>query len=296
MLDITLPYYGDVELMQLAVRSIINQTDPRWRLTVVDDGTAPGVPEWFAALDHPQVRYQRNERNLGVAGNFQRCVDIAEYDHVVIMGCDDVMLPNYVSTVLELLEQHPDAAIVHPGVQVIGSDGRPMRGLVDWAKQRLYRPQVSGTVVLEGEALAVSLLRANWMYFPSLCWRTNDIKAVGFNTTQTIIMDLGTALGVLGPGGRLVLSDRTCFQYRRHAVSVSSAWAVDGRRFAEERDFFVHTARHMDSIGWRRAARAARWHLSSRLHAATMLPRVVRTRDTVGLKMLTGHVLGSRPV
>jgi len=37
-IDIMLPYYGDVALMQNAVRSVIAQSDPDWRLTVVDDG------------------------------------------------------------------------------------------------------------------------------------------------------------------------------------------------------------------------------------------------------------------
>jgi len=133
VLDIMLPYYGDVELMKIAVRSVLAQTDPRWRLTVVDDGTAPGVPEWFAELAHPQVRYQRNPRNLGVSGNFQRCLDLAEHDYLVMMGCDDVMLPNYVATVHGLLERYPDATIVQPGVEVIGSDGAPIRSLVDLA-------------------------------------------------------------------------------------------------------------------------------------------------------------------
>jgi glycosyltransferase involved in cell wall biosynthesis len=282
-----------VELMKIAVRSVLAQSDPRWRLTVVDDGTAAGVPEWFAELAHPQVRYLRNPHNLGVSGNFQRCLDLAEQDYLVMMGCDDVMLPNYVATVLGLLERYPDATIVQPGVEVIGSDGAPIRSLVDSTKQRLYAPKVRGSAVLQGEDLAVSLLRGNWLYFPSLCWRSRDIKAVGFDTSQTIIMDLGVVLTLVEQGGLLVVSDELCFQYRRHAVSASSAGAVNGSRFSEARDFFLDVAARMDSRGWPRAAKAARWHLSSRLHAATMLPTAARQRDVAGLKALTGHVLGA---
>jgi hypothetical protein len=47
--------------MRTAVRSVLEQDDPRWRLTVVD---RPGVPEWFAALGDDRVRYLRNERNV----------------------------------------------------------------------------------------------------------------------------------------------------------------------------------------------------------------------------------------
>ena len=50
-IDVMMPYYGDVAMMQDAVRSVLAQDDPDWHLTVVDDGEAAGVPEWFAALD-----------------------------------------------------------------------------------------------------------------------------------------------------------------------------------------------------------------------------------------------------
>ena len=100
-------------MMRDAVRSVIAQSDPNWRLTVVDDGNADGVPEWFAGLGDDRVRYLRNERNLGVTGNFNRCLDLVEHELVMLMGCDDLMLPNYVATVLAVHRDVPTADIIH---------------------------------------------------------------------------------------------------------------------------------------------------------------------------------------
>lgn len=288
-LDIMLPYYGDVALMKLAVRSVLNQTDDRWRLTVVDDGTADGVPEWFAGLNHPQVRYLRNEHNLGLTRNFQRCLDLAEHDNLVMMGCDDVMLPNYVATVVGLLERHPDATMVQPGVEVIDAEGAVVHGLVDWAKQRIYAPRFHGTTTMRGENLAVSLMRGDWLYFPSICWRSKDIKAIGFDSRFTVVEDLLLIIQLVEQGGELVVADEPCFQYRRHAVSASSALASTGSRFAESEAFFAETSQRMTTLGWTRAARAARWHLSSRIHALTMLPSAVAHRDTGSARRLLAH-------
>jgi glycosyltransferase involved in cell wall biosynthesis len=294
ILDIMLPYYGDVALMQLAVRSVIDQTDDRWQLTVVDDGDAEGVPEWFKHLDHPRIRYERNPVNLGITANFQRCLDLVSRDYSVIMGCDDVMLPNYVRTVVDLIERRPDVTIVQPGVEVIDGSGRPVRTLVDRTKQRLYAPRFEGTTTLRGEALAVSLLRGDWLYFPSLCWRSEAIRAVGFDVSLSVIQDLSLILQMVERGATLVAMDELCFQYRRHAVSLSATAAASGVRFREAKWFFLDVAARMDARGWRRAARTARWHTSSRLHALTLMPAAARTGNVAGMRALAEHVVGMR--
>ncbi len=67
-----------------------------------------------------------------------------------------------------------------------------------------------------------------------------------------------------------------CFQYRRHEASVSSVGAAQATRFVEERNYFMDVADRMRAQGWDRAARAAHNHVSSRLHALTMLPGALR--------------------
>src|SRR5512141_1373011 len=77
--DVTLPYYGDVDLMKQAVRSVLGQSYPHWRLIVVDDGYPDPEPaRWFGNLRDPRVAYRRNDANLGANGNYRRCLDVAQ--------------------------------------------------------------------------------------------------------------------------------------------------------------------------------------------------------------------------
>jgi glycosyltransferase involved in cell wall biosynthesis len=290
--DIMLPYYGDVGLMQAAVTSVMRQTDPGWRVTVVDDGQEPGVPEWFAALGDDRIRYQRNPHNLGVTGNFRRCVDLAELPHMIMMGSDDIMLPNYLATVRSVLDEYPDAAMVQPGVEVIDGDGRVVRTLTDEAKRRVYAPRLTSRTVMDGEGLAASLLRGDWLYFPSLCWRTDAIKAANFREDLHVIQDLALIIDLVERGERLAVDPTVCFQYRRHVVSASAASAAAGTRFAEARNYFLDAADQMTALGWRRAARAARRYTSSRLHAASLLPGAVRSRNVSAVRSLCRHAFG----
>lgn len=278
-IDIMMPYYGDVAMMQAAVRSVLAQDDPDWHLTVVDDGEAAGVPEWFAALGDGRVSYQRNPVNLGVTGNFRKCVELAKRDRMVMMGSDDLMLPDYVATVRQLEALAPGAGIVQPGVEVIDESGRVVGGgLVDSAKRRIYKPKGPGPHHLRGQELAVNLLRGNWLYFPSICWRTEAVAAVGFREDLEVIQDLDMIIKLVERGEELIAGDHVCFQYRRHLSSESAKQAIDGRRFAEARAFFLETAAHLDSIGWTEAATVSRRHRSARLHALSLVPSALKQR------------------
>jgi cellulose synthase/poly-beta-1,6-N-acetylglucosamine synthase-like glycosyltransferase len=264
IIDIMLPAYGDNTLARETIRSVLAQDDPRWRLTVIDDGASGELKSWLADLGEPKVRYLVNEHRLGINRNFQRCADEATADLVLVLGNDDRLLPDFVRRVHGAAEQHPDVAFFHTGATVIDEAGQPALPLADRIKRLV---SIRGGVVTGGERLAISLLRGNWMYFPSVVFRRDVLRKHGFREGYDIVLDLDLYLRILLDGGRVVLFDRPGIEYRRHAASLSSTTAGNGARFDEERDYFTETAAAMAAAGWPRAARAARWHLTSRLHA-----------------------------
>ena len=300
--DVLLPYYGDVAMMKQAVESVLGQTSPDWALTVIDDGYPDeSVPGYFGALaaQDSRITYVRNEQNLGANGNYRKALTFVRHELAVVMGADDVMLENYIETVVAAHEQFPSAQIIQPGVEVIDEHNQHVMGLVDRMKG-IYAPRVHGTKgspgrrLLSGEPLAVSLIRGNWLYFPSVCWKSDALVAMNFREGLNVVQDLALALDLIRAGGCLVVDSSVCFQYRRHRESDSSWRALEGTRFIEERQFFTGMADELEAIGWRRAARTARLHLSSRLNAASLLPKAWRTGQHQGVQNLREHVL-SRP-
>lgn len=274
--------------------SVLAQDDPAWRLTVVDDGPgADGVAELLAALADPRVRYLHNPVNLGINRNFQRCLDLATEDIVVITGADDLLRPGYVGCVrTAYAECSPEVAIVQPGVQVIDAAGEAQEGLADRAKRRLFAPRGHGVREMSGEPLAASLLRGNWLYFPALAWRRTAAQAVGFRTDLHVVQDLALVLDLIRAGHRLLVAPQVCFSYRRHETSVSAWRAADGSRFAEEREFFQAEAERLTALGWPGAARAARWHPASRVNALSRLPAALtRRRGAAAARALARHAL-----
>ncbi|AWB95894.1 glycosyl transferase family 2 [Agromyces badenianii] len=291
-LDIMMPFYGRTDHFLAAVESVLAQSDPDWRLFVIDDHNPDEEPgRRLREIHDPRIHYHRNAENQGINATFQAAIDRSENEWLTIFGCDDILLPGYVERVGRLAAQHPRAAFIHPGTRVIDETGGRAVPLVDRVKA-LYRPRVRGTAELGGQDLATSLTRGNWMNFPAIAWRRAEVRAVGIRPGYRIVQDLALAIDLLYRGGTLVLDDTVVFEYRRHASSVSSWRATDGSRFVEEQRFFRGLAAEFRARGWKHAERAARAHLSSRINALTQLPGAVRSSSTGAPAVLVKHALG----
>lgn len=281
-LEIFVPFWGDPGLLFATVDSVRAQTDPDWMVVVVDDCYPdPVVAEHFAAETDPRIRYLRNETNLGITDNYARCRDLASAELMMFLGCDDLLEPGFVDSVRASHAAYPDAAVIQVGVRVIDEHDNEVDPLGDKVK-RAGRPRVRGRALLGGEALATSLLRANWLYWPSLVFRTERVQAYPFRDGLPIIQDLALVIDMVAAGETLVLDPTVCFSYRRHVESASSTSLLHGRRLPDERRYYAEAAIQMDAHGWGGAARTARFRWTSRLHALTLLPAAVRDRSGLG--------------
>jgi glycosyltransferase involved in cell wall biosynthesis len=286
-----MPFYGDVNYFKQAVESVLAQSDPDWRLVIIDDKYPDQAARtWAQSLGDDRVRYLRNDTNLGVSGNFAKCVQLADAEFTTIMGCDDLLLQNYVSSVKRLVRAYPDAAYVHPGVRVIDEEGEATVSLADRVKA-WYRPRAHAASVLGGEELARSLLRGNWSYFPAIAWRTSVIQEIGFRAEFEVVLDLALQIDIIASGGTMALDGDRAYAYRRHQGSVSSWKAEDGTRFHEEASYFAEAAARMRSLGWHAAARAAVWHVSSRLNELSQVPRALAGGGFQAGLSLAAHAL-----
>lgn len=284
-LEIYMPFYGRFDHLREAVTSVLAQSDPDWRLTVVDDvypDLAPG--QWVQSIDDPRVHYVRNAENLRPSRNYNACVAMSTAQHIVLMGCDDVMLPGYVARVRQLLSENPDADMLQPGVAVIDEAGRPSNPLPDRVKRSLSPPPG----VHHGESLAVSLLRGNWTYFPSLVWRRDHLERQ-FRVDLDVVQDLAMIMSIVQRDGRLVLDHEVVFHYRRHSASVSAVTGPDGSKFRQESTLFAELTTSLSRMGWNRASRAASVHFTSRLNALREVPRAMRARDRAAALSLLRH-------
>lgn len=293
-LDILIPYWGDPGYMKETVNSVLAQTSDDWLLTVVDDAYPDlEIQNFITGIGDPRVKYIRKEVNRGITENYRTCVSLATQELMVILGCDDVLLPNYVETILAAHNRFPGAAIIQPGVQVIDEHSNVVKTFVDLVKQRVVRPQGNGPQLVSGEYIAANLMHGDWLYWPALAFRTDRMKAVDFRDGFPIIQDLALIMDMIYAGDQLLIEPIVCFSYRRHSESASSSKLIDGSRFVGERDYFALAATQAKELGWNKAERAAKLRLTSRAHALALVPKALLARDAKAAKTLTRHAFGS---
>lgn len=289
-LQIFIPFWGDPELLFETVDSVLAQQNPDWVLTVIDDCYPDeSVAERMSGYTDERIAYVRNETNLGITENYREAIRRADVDYITILGCDDLLHPNYVDVITDAIGRHPAADVIQPGVEVIDEHGDTIRPLADRIKQTVLTPR-HGETVLTGEAMATSLLRGDWLYWPSLTFRTDTLRRIDFREGLPIIQDLALLVDIALDGGSLVYTPTVAFSYRRHGSSASQMTLRDGRRFRGERAYY-RTARSLAAAkGWRRTARVARLRLMGRLHALAELPGVLRHGDSAGIRSSLAHV------
>lgn len=290
--EIFIPFWGDPALLFDTVDSVRAQSIEDWSLTVLDDCYPDeSVGEYFADLDDPRVTYVRNEENLGITENYREAIRRARSEYVTILGCDDLLHPNYLEVVKRTARVVPDVDVIQPGVFVIDEEGARISPLVDRVKQGLLAPHGGhGIAVLQGEKMATSLIRGDWLYWPSLTFRTSTLKRIDFREGLPIIQDLALLMDIAFDGGSLAFNEEVAFSYRRHGASASQRTLMDGSRFRDERAYYRQAAELAQGRGWKRTRRAALVRVMSRLHAVTELPGVLKNGTRPGLKSTLAHI------
>jgi glycosyltransferase involved in cell wall biosynthesis len=127
---ILVPVYGRALLLEEALASVLEQTDPNWTLLIADDGSDPPTRQW---LDGWIARYRRNHSisllrrptNLGLFANLNDAIDTCTADWLLLLCSDDRLDPEALATLTELRHTWPTAELILSTFTSIGPDGAP---------------------------------------------------------------------------------------------------------------------------------------------------------------------------
>lgn len=95
-----------------AVNSIRRQTYPHWHLLLVNDGsTEVGTREFLDNLNDPKITKIQLTRSVGISIATQTGVDAAHGDFIALMDHDDMLAPDALKKVAEVIQRHQSDVI-----------------------------------------------------------------------------------------------------------------------------------------------------------------------------------------
>lgn len=116
LIHILLPTYEPrPDFLHAAIDSVTTQTEERWTLHINDDASATNVRAIIEPyLKDPRVSFSRNQRRLGLGGNWNACLKkIPEPDTCVqFLFQDDLWDFGYLARALRIMEEHPTVGFV----------------------------------------------------------------------------------------------------------------------------------------------------------------------------------------
>ena len=106
------------EFIEEAIESVFAQTYDCWELLLVDDGSSDGstfIAQRYAELYPDKVRYLEHDghQNRGMSASRNLGIDKAQGEYIAFLDSDDVWLPPRLKRHLEILDSHPEAAMVY---------------------------------------------------------------------------------------------------------------------------------------------------------------------------------------
>ncbi len=113
LITTVIPTYRRPAMLRRAIRSVLSQTFPDFRVCVYDnasgDETAAVVDE-FRRKDS-RVEYVCRPNNIGAFANFMDGAKRVETPFFSFLADDDLMLPHFLETALLGFQRHPEAAL-----------------------------------------------------------------------------------------------------------------------------------------------------------------------------------------
>src|SRR5688500_13222767 len=218
---IAIPVYHrkDRSLAFGAIESALAETRDDVEILVIDDCTTDGTWDELQRISDPRARVLRNERNVGLFGNFNRCLEEARGEFVRILCSDDVLEPGTLDDELAIMASHPDIALLTTRGLRVSPEGDVLGMQAAALPEGRYGGEVGIATVLRAN-LATGY---NALNYPSgILMRKSSVDAAGrFSSDMRVCGDVEYFLRLLR-GGALGVVNRIGCRVTVHQDQVGS--------------------------------------------------------------------------
>src|ERR1700733_14082702 len=116
IITIAMPFYNSAATLELAIRSLLNQSYGNFELLLCDDGSDDQGFAIARSFDDPRLICWSDGRRLRLAARLNECIDRARGLYLARMDADDIAYPDRLARQLAFLGSHPDVDLCSAGI------------------------------------------------------------------------------------------------------------------------------------------------------------------------------------
>mgnify|MGYP000315360914 CR=1 FL=1 len=125
--SVCIPTFNGESYIRDAINSVLQQKYQNFEVVIVDncstDRTETLVEELYSQTE--KIRFFKNEQNIGLAGNLNKCLEYARGEYIKYLCVDDMLLPDCLEKMVAALNEHSTVCLVCGGRISIDEAGRP---------------------------------------------------------------------------------------------------------------------------------------------------------------------------
>lgn len=228
-ISVCIPTYNYARYLSEAIESVLSQEYDDFELLIIDDcstDNTANIVNSYAVTDN-RIRFKQNTINLGMAQNWNLCMQEAKGEYVKFLFGDDMLCsPDALSKMAATLDADTNIALVATGRKIIDKQSTTIKERAHFQHQ---------TKIDGAKAISMCLWeRKNLIGEPSAVMFRKALATRGFDTRYRQLIDLEMWFHILEQGAFAYLREPLC-AFRMHpqqqtAKNSRSPDAIDDTR------------------------------------------------------------------
>lgn len=178
---VAIPTFNSEKFISDAIYSILNQSHSPKEILISDDCSSDDTTEIVQNLKKQDNRIKLfiNSTNLGYQCNWNKCLEYATSDFVLLLHADDLLKPGTIKKQIQFFHKHPEVALIGGYEDTINENGNLIRK-ASLKKTKIY---------LSGQIYEFVTETGSYISCSSVMFNMEKIKTVGYFDTDTIATD-----------------------------------------------------------------------------------------------------------
>ena len=121
--SIIIPLYNKAPYIERAVKSVLSQDYPHFEIIIVNDGSSDGDEKIVTTIVDERLKLV-SQKNAGVSAARNTGAKEAQYEYLAFLDGDDTWEPNFLSELVKLIDNFPNAGIYGTSNSFIYPNGK----------------------------------------------------------------------------------------------------------------------------------------------------------------------------